>query len=587
MSVTWTLKRGTTTQSFDAWGIRNPVLSLVNQGVDVLSFALDVATVSGASGWTRDTAVTLYRNGVQFFVGIVENDAEAVVQPEGEALTVRVVGPWWYLTRITYRQPWRVWDSTLNSGAGDWTTGTKTRVILGQADDGSRVNSGAVITDALGKASASNTRFQVGTIDPAVNIPLDECTDLMCSEVILKMLRWTPDAICWFDYSVSPPRFHCRRAANLTLDTYTAGGSSLVESWTSRPRGDLLVDGVVIKYERTDTNADGDDALKITEEKYPLDADEDDPRVLVLTIPLEGASATAQVAKIVTEEIPEDLNDLTDAPTLAWWQARLPVLAGLTSADITMNVSREETALYELKDGSIPDWLDQEANAVEDLISGYVTYTVNGQTFEDSIAHAMTVCDLQSGTRKHVSREGGETAPSGLAAAFYAAVGTLYYDGSIRLVDADVGAGPFLGRRCQPPTGGSGIVQAATLDLEAGVVDLTFGPPEHLGPQDMIAFQRANRTRMTARSAGRKTTGLSADDAAEVETGGASPRHNTHTAPRGQKTKGETTPSIGLVVPASTAAYQTLVAVTSAEDASVASGQRAWRPGPPRVYSVV
>lgn len=578
MAVAWTLKRGTEQKTLAAWGITAPVLNLVATDQDSLSFQLEKSTVAGADGWVRDAAVTLYRDITVMFRGIVENDAIATVDAGRESLGVRVVGPWWYLTHTVFQQAWKVWDSSLNGGEGGFTTGNRSHVILGQADDGTRLHSGQVITAALNWASAGGTRFAVGTIDPAVSIPLDEASDLTCAEVIMRMLRWTPDAVCWFDYSTTVPTFHCRRAANLTLDTYGTGAGSNVVAWTSRPRGDLLVDGVVIKFERTDTNAAGTSVEKVIQESSPLDADDRDPRVLVLTIPLEGASATVQTAQIVTEEIPAALNTAKD-----WWRARLTVLEGVADADITLNVTREKTQLYELKDGSIPDWLSQEANAEEDVVSGTVRYVKNGETFEDYISHAMTVCSLQSGTRKHVSREGGETAPTGLAEAFFGAVGTLYYDGSLSLESQDVGPGPWLGRRVQPPTGGSGIVQTATLDIEAGSVDLTFGPPEHLGPQDMVAFQRANRSRMTARSAGRRNTGLSADSAAEVQTGGKSPRHNTTAAHGGQLTKGETTPTIGRVVPAPSTPFQALVAVTSAEDPSVAAGQTAWRPGPIRI----
>ncbi len=581
MAVTWTLTRVSTNQTLSAWGLEDVRLNFENLGMDTLTFRIPVSNADSAAGWERDQAVVLLRDGVRFFAGIVENDPEANVESNAESLFVRVVGPWWYLEHIPYTQGWKVWDTAANAGAGGLVDGTKTRCVLGQADNGIRLTNGGVVSDALSKASAASTRFLTGTIDPAVSLPLDEVTDLMCAEVIRRVLRWTPDACAWFDYSTTPPTFHCRRASGLTAVDYTAGGSSPVERWTSRPRKDLQAAGVIIKYESTVTNAAGLEYYKITQESAPDGATEGDPRVLVMTIGLEGASSSAQVAQITTEQIPSDLNAVS-----SWWRARLPMLDGVADGDITIDVERETEHLYELISGSIPEWLDQEANAEEDTITGTVEYLKNGQKIQAYISHRMTVCDLQSGTREKFDTVMGETAPSGLAAAFYAAVGQLYYEGSVSLVYQDLPAGPFLGKRVKAPTGSYGVAQTVRLDLEAGRIEIDFGPPGHLSPTDMIEFLRANRTRTSSRSHGRRTDARATSSAPSIQTGGETPRADTVAGFSGQYTTGVTTPEIGEVIPPPTADYQTLVAVTHAEDSNVPSGSRAWRAGPPRIMVV-
>lgn len=580
MAVTWYLKRGTETKTLAGWGAEGVAVSFVNLAVDALTFRVPLATLgSGTEGWARDVAVELLRDSTRVFAGIVENNPEGTAEAGSESITVRVVGPWWFLTRITYTQSWQVWDTSLNDGDGGTATGTKSRVVLGQADNGDRLTSGQVITDALTKASAGGTRFTVGTIDPTVSVPLDEVVDLACSEVVLKMIRWTPDCVGWFDYTTSPPTFHCRRSSGLSLVTYSAGAT--VESWTSVPRADLQMDGVILKYESTTTNGEGDEYYRIVEERAPAEATEGNPRVLVMTIGLEGASSSVQSAKITTETIPGDLNT-----ALTWWRARLKVLVGVADADIVISATRTKTQAQELLDGSIPDWLSSTANLDTDTISGTVTYKKNGQTFKADISHKMTVCSLASDTHKKVSRSPAEAAPVGLAAAYFASVGTLYYQGAIQLAYEDLPAGPWMGFRVQAPTGGAGVLQSVNLDIDAGRASLSFGPADHLGVGDMIEFLRANRTRMTSRSHGRRGDASAGSDVPEIQTGGASPRHDTVSSPAGQLTVGETTPSVGLVVPAPTANFQTLVALTSAEDSSVASGQRAWRPSPPRIMYI-
>jgi hypothetical protein len=37
------------------------------------------------------------------------------------------------------------------------------------------------------------------------------------------MLRWSPDAVTWFDYGTSPPTFHCRRRGELATVNVDVG----------------------------------------------------------------------------------------------------------------------------------------------------------------------------------------------------------------------------------------------------------------------------------------------------------------------------------------------------------------------------
>ena len=83
------------------------------------------------------------------------------------------------------------------------------------------ISTGAQIIEALGWAlkpftdAAAPAPFQIGTVTPALVPPFKEVRDITCAEVIHQMLRWSPDAVTWFDYTTSPPTFHCNVRANL------------------------------------------------------------------------------------------------------------------------------------------------------------------------------------------------------------------------------------------------------------------------------------------------------------------------------------------------------------------------------------
>ncbi len=71
-----------------------------------------------------------------------------------------------------------------------------------------KINTGQQIIEALNWARQAARHeamaappFQIGEVTPALDVPIDEVRDITCAEVIHKMLRWSPDAVCWFDYT--------------------------------------------------------------------------------------------------------------------------------------------------------------------------------------------------------------------------------------------------------------------------------------------------------------------------------------------------------------------------------------------------
>ena len=93
-----------------------------------------------------------------------------------------------------------------------------------------------------------------------------------------------------------------------------------------------------------------------------------------------------------------------------------------------------------------------------------------------------------------------EAVPSGVAQALYTNLSTLPWQGSWSLIERDTGGTRYHGRTLNI-TGGrtewatmKALVQSVSWNVADGSTVISFGPPEHLGPQDLIELQRMLRT---------------------------------------------------------------------------------------------
>jgi hypothetical protein len=237
--MNWTILYNGTEKLLADWGLTRVQRRLVSQGVDELTFTAEGTPTDAAPVFANYSTITLYRNRLQatdgtfsggtiWFVGLITQYPRAG-SPEAESMAYKAVGPWWYLDNYVFQQPYQ------NIFLGYAVAGDPTTAIYGQAysshlflNQGNAVNAltkittGQQIIEALNWAlkpfvtANAPLPFQIGTVSPDVDCPIDEVRDITCAEVIHKMLRWTPDAVTWFDYSTSPPTFHCQRRAELT-----------------------------------------------------------------------------------------------------------------------------------------------------------------------------------------------------------------------------------------------------------------------------------------------------------------------------------------------------------------------------------
>jgi hypothetical protein len=238
--MNWTLTCNGAEKLLADWGVAQLTRKLVSQGVDELSFRAEGSPADSAPIFPHGAAVALLRDrsidsggsfsgGAPWFQGIVTQVPRRGA-PDAESLAYKISGPWWYLDNIVFQQPYQ--NVFLGySSPGDpnsppvYGQAHSSHLFLNQAPITgalARITTGQQILDALNWALKPFTDadaappFQIGAVTPALDVPIDEVRDITCAEVIHKMLRWSPDAVTWFNYTTSPPTFNCKRRADMT-----------------------------------------------------------------------------------------------------------------------------------------------------------------------------------------------------------------------------------------------------------------------------------------------------------------------------------------------------------------------------------
>jgi hypothetical protein len=236
--MNWTIAYNGTEKLLADWGIAHVTRTLVSQGVDELAFSAEGSAADAAPLFPFRSTITLWRDrasgsssfsgGQQWFSGLIIQTPRAG-SPESESMRYKAAGPWWYLENRVFQQAYQ--NIFLGFAvAGDPTTAmfgqaTSSHLFLNQGLSSSalvKITNGQQIIEALNWAlkpfadAHSALPFQIGDVTPSVDVPIDEVRDITCAEVIHKMLRWSPDAVAYFDHTTSPPKFNCVRRQDMT-----------------------------------------------------------------------------------------------------------------------------------------------------------------------------------------------------------------------------------------------------------------------------------------------------------------------------------------------------------------------------------
>lgn len=512
-------------KTFADWGIASSsaiTLTRRSQATDTLSFTVDNLVVDATPPFAANEILRVYRNGAGWFAGRVTRISRSAT-PQNESFEYEVSGPWWYLENLPYEQEWNIATTPSNPNS-PVAAQRKSRSILFQKLDGTRITTIQQIDDALAYAQSKGALFTIGLRSlPSVQPPFSEVKDQACSEVVRAALRWHPDAVSWFDYSVFPPALNfARRSACTPVSLPFTSQANAVQI---TPRHDLVVAGCKIIYEVVNS------IDEVSWTQHTIDqAGVETFQSVVVTIELSGFSAAYQRQKLTATA--------QDPSTKAFWKSKLKWLQPALDADITITSPKVAgvahtpgTFVNELTDGAMPFWLDSTTDEVE--VTAEISYKLtnsvtNAQEVKERVPCVTTIkrTTVLAGTQtfaRLASFTAAEPIPTGIAAAYHAAANQLHYDGQWSLLEDEVsgvvGIGNVLNLTGGPSewTTMSALVQQVVEEIGSGQTTIVFGPGSHLSPQDFIELLRVQRGRTPSWRLQERVDGKAYGDTAQVE----------------------------------------------------------------------
>jgi hypothetical protein len=548
MSSVWTLVDANGVEKSAAdWGLCELVRERINQMTDVVTFRAEGTPSDADPIFAHGSTVRLFENGTPWFYGrVVQAPGRASAKAEDQLY--RLAGPWWYLENLVFQQIWQTTDGT------DVTLipTNKSRLILSQDSDGTKLATGAAILEVLAYATARGAPITVGAVTPDAIAPYAEALDRSCAEVIRNFLRWTPDATAAFDYTTTPyPTLSIHRRADAPTVTLPAYGAP-VSGLDLTPRYDLQVPAVVLKFEQTN-DIDNDTFTSLIVQPAPSTATGDELGAMVMTLDLSGARATYQKQPVLTTPIPQ--SDTT-AGVIDWWKGKFAWLNDFEDSDLivvsgTQTVTIEDPTDYpditvsdvpnELLKGSISAWMN--LNAAPLLVSATLQYTGTATDESSAVFDAtnqrvvytrVTGTNAETQTYSRLTSETeAEPVPEGLAQAIYDAASVLQYDGALELTEEDCSGvtapGSLLnltGGRAEWATMAAQIQRVEEM-IDLGQTRVTVGPAKQLGHADLATLLRVNRSRRLSFRLSERTTGSGSGNAAKVQGGEHTPRSDS------------------------------------------------------------
>ena len=582
--MSWLLQIGNNApQLFTELQCVNLKRELRSQAAGTFTFRLNLQAMETDPVASVDDLAAVLWNSTPFFSGRVTKVPLAGSAAEEEQ-TYEISDGWSDFERITYQQQWNRIVSVDEEGYPTAAAQYSACCLLGVDLNGNAQSSGEVITDAVNWAIARGANCQLGAIlvdsegaSTASPVPIDEVTDLPVAEVIKRMLRYTPDAAAWFDYSATPcPKFNVTRQAQcgaVTVPFPDAG-----EEVKITPRNDLVRPQVLIRYEQANVS-DGETFTSVIVDAAPDGADGLAFGALVSTVRLAGSNATFQKQPIQTTPIPQNSSA---SNAVAWLQQNnawlrsfssdrlhvnsLSVAVNSPQYDVNGNAVDYNAADYpnQLVSGTIAKWMQ---NAYPSLKAANVTVTasVSYNYPEDADAESLEAylifgpddgsLDNWDNDKKVTVGVVGtnavnqtyamlsdytepESPPVGMAAALYAALGRLQYEGEYSIVSSEAAPATALGVALNL-TGGraewetmNALVQEISDDLDNGTTTYKFGPPAHL-IEDLMEQLRATRQRVISGRIKERQTGQPSAPTTEgpglaPNNGGGDPPAPTH-----------------------------------------------------------
>ncbi len=497
--MTWKLSYNGVTADLADYNITNVRRVRKNLLTDKVTFDIPKRSLLEQSTFEPNSTIAIFHDNIKWFEGVV-TQIPLYCSHDQETDKYELSGAWWYLENLIYQQAWKEPVDPTNTSS-DLYDVYKSRVILGQDISGKSITIGEQIFDVIHYANACGAKITAGDISLPVNIPLDECKDLSCAEIIRRLLRWIPDTIAIIDYSTDIPVINFKRRQQ--LETITIDLKQQITSLTIQPRYDLQVSSVILTFETTNAT-NGKSWKEAIVQKWPINASGKELKSLILTINLEGTKSTYIIQDIETSPIL--------ITSIEWWKSHVPSLSHIDTQNITINnITRTSSLPNELISGNIATWMDKITTT--DIIRCKISYKDDNQAVIDrEVAVRINVTDAETGTyKKLLSLTTAETIPDDLAEQIYYSVNMLQYDGNFTTISKEA-TQDFFGKTINIVNGKKewqtmfALVQEVIEYLDDGKIMVKLGPAKHLGAADLAELTRSGRLLYSSRNAIERTT---------------------------------------------------------------------------------
>lgn len=521
-------------KTFADWGLIQCLHQVVATGGDFFGFDVEGEPCDGPELWGYGDEVTIRRARVSLRGVINTFSGGAVVfigcrvktvrtgSAQFEALAYQFSGPWRYLMGNIFQMV----AKTYNNGTHSLEDIYLSDLWLCQNLAGGKITTAEQLTEIISYAAArtleqfGSAKLQAGIGFPSLNAPVDEVHDITCADAIGKMLRWSPDAVVWFDYATTPPTLNIKKRADLVaVDLAMAVDEA--DSIQITARKDILVPSVHFKYRQT-SSFDGQNFVQTFNDIAPGGATGREFGALVATMDFDGGSVTRQTSKI--DCVPVDVTSLD------WWKTRHPELNDGGGA-LALTVLNSETYPVvgapvgypnELMNGQVTEWMNGQVQEV--TLQAFIKGTHNdgtkkGKEVTELKTWQARCTNLNSGNYTRLTTDSlGEPIPFGLAAQFLQTINQLHFEGEKSLTEREVTYAIRMGNVLNISGGLEqwatmrALVQAVSYDWDNGKTSATFGPSALLGPGDLIELLRVNRNRWVRNYSLRQTAQSGAGD---------------------------------------------------------------------------
>jgi hypothetical protein len=494
---------------------------------DFVSLSKDTATltVDPDLALAYGSTVEIHYAGSRIFLGRVQV-SRLIRNGQDKRRVIPLLGPWWYLQRIGFRQTWMLWS---NDALGQ---SPASRVILNQAASGGAMGVADQLSEIVTYARSRGAPLQFGAAEIDLSLPYDEQRDLTCEQAIQRCLRFTPAVCSWIDYAPAIPTIYFGQGSPVApLDCIESDDTSL--------RDDLVCPGLTIEIERINTS----NGAQYRTLDIQRAGDTDAVEALFCTLPLAGmeSNATMLQADVETEDIPDPLSDAQ------YWIDRHSRLQGVAPADLTFiqatryledgktmvsavdAAKRPRRALTPMAQmDALGLSTDKELwIATVDIIKRDALGNIKDQEHAVILEFPVVTTDAITKTyKRQIAYEGidPEPCPPDLAVKLLAHWSVLYAQGSAvwPMALSIPPPGARYGDTMSP-------LQSVSVDSGQNSVNAVFGPPRQLEIADFATRLQGFRTRRAALSFSHRTTGTPGKDTLDATT--TTPTSGTGHAP--------------------------------------------------------